>query len=134
MRTYARKQACLMQQLQHALDDPDPAPCGRCGFCTGQPVVGNGRPDDADVEAARQWMRGSTNLIEARKMWPSGLADRKGRITGADQGRAVAYADDPAWPGVVAEVRSGHAGPDSLDGRVARPRSVAAANGRNGRR
>ena len=143
MRVYARKQACLMQQLQQALDDPDPAPCGRCGFCTGQPVVGNGRPDDADVEAARQWMRGSTNVIEARKMWPSGLADRKGRIDGADQGRAVAYADDPAWPGVVAEVRSGHAGPDSLEGALrvlgqwrrewpARPTMIVALPGPDG--
>ena len=143
MRAYARKEACLMQQLQHALDDPDPAPCGRCGFCTGRPVIGNGRPDPADVDAARHWMRGSTNVVEARKMWPSGLADRRGRIHGADQGRAIAFADDPAWPGVVAEVRAGHAGPDSLEGALrvlgqwrrewpARPTMIVALAGPDG--
>ncbi|MEO5900140.1 MAG: RecQ family ATP-dependent DNA helicase, partial [Ilumatobacteraceae bacterium] len=116
MRTYARKEACLMQQLQHALDDPDAAPCGRCGFCTGRPVVGNGRPRAEDIDAARQWMRGSSNVIEPRKMWPSGIPGRKGRITGAEQGRAIAFADDPAWPEVIAEVASRHAGPESAAG------------------
>ena len=116
MRTYARKEACLMQQLQHALDDPGAEPCGRCGFCTGRPVVGDGMPLAADVEAARQWMRGSTNVIEPRKMWPSGTAGRKGRITGAEVGRAIVFADDPAWPDVIAEVAARRCGEDSLAG------------------
>ncbi|MCU1501896.1 MAG: putative ATP-dependent helicase [Ilumatobacteraceae bacterium] len=116
MRTYARKQACLMQQLQLALDDPEPAACGRCGFCTGRPVVGDGTPAAEDVDAARLWMRGSSNVVEPRKMWPSGVNGRKGRITGADQGRAIAFADDPAWPEVIGEVAAGHAGEESLAG------------------
>jgi ATP-dependent DNA helicase RecQ len=88
-------------------------------------------------------MRGSTNVIEPRKMWPSGLGDRRGRIAGAEQGRAIAYAADPAWPGVVAEVRSGHAGPESLEGALrvlgqwrrewpARPTMVVALPGPDG--
>jgi ATP-dependent DNA helicase RecQ len=35
MRQYAQGQGCLMAYLQTALDDPAPAPCGRCSVCTG---------------------------------------------------------------------------------------------------
>ncbi|MEN9623878.1 MAG: ATP-dependent helicase RecQ, partial [Pseudomonadota bacterium] len=35
MRQYAHGQGCLMAYLQTALDDPSPAPCGRCSVCTG---------------------------------------------------------------------------------------------------
>jgi ATP-dependent DNA helicase RecQ len=40
-------------------------------------------------------------------MWPSGTG-RKGRLAGVVPGRALAFADDPAWPAVVTEL----AGPD----------------------
>jgi ATP-dependent DNA helicase RecQ len=145
MRAYARRQSCLMQQLQQALDDPDPQPCGSCGPCTGAPVVGSPVPDPERVEHARHWMRGTANVVEPRKMWPSGVDGRRGRITGADQGRAIAYADDPAWPEVVAEVVRGDAGPDSVAGALrvlgqwrheweARPTVVVALPGPDGGR
>ncbi len=35
-------------------------------------------------------------------MWPKG-ASHRGRITGAAPGRALAFADDPGWPDVIAE-------------------------------
>ena len=116
MRRYALKQGCLMQQLQDALDDPAAEQCGRCGYCTGRPVVGDGRPAQADIDAARQWMRGASNVIEPRKMWPSGVTGHKGRIPGAERGRAIAFADDPAWPEVIAEVDAGRCGDDSRSG------------------
>ena len=57
MRAYARKQRCLMMLLQEALDDPDPTPCGRCGVCTGRPVVGRRPPTTPRSRQARDWMR-----------------------------------------------------------------------------
>jgi ATP-dependent DNA helicase RecQ len=119
MRVYAREESCLMQQLQHALDDPDPAPCGRCSVCTGRPVVGADRPDPARVEHALKWMRSDVRVIEPRKMWPSGVDGYRGKIAGAEQGRAIAFADDPAWPEVIAEVAHRHAGAASTAGALA---------------
>ena len=76
MRRYARKQPCLMKQLQETLDDPDPPPCGRCGVCT-VTVVAAADPRRRPVDAARQWMRSTTNRIEPRKMWPTGGATQR---------------------------------------------------------
>jgi ATP-dependent DNA helicase RecQ len=36
-------------------------------------------------------------VVEPRKMWPSGLPDRRGKIGFLAPGRALAFADDPAW-------------------------------------
>lgn len=116
MRRYAHKQQCLMMLLQETLDDPDPQPCGRCGVCTAQWVVA-GPPDEERVDAARRWMRAATNRLEPRKMWPSG-GSRKGKIVGADEGRVIAFADDPAWPDVLAELRRGAAGAASGEAAV----------------
>jgi ATP-dependent DNA helicase RecQ len=114
MRGYARREHCLMQQLQLALDDPDPVPCGRCGVCRGEPVVSVPDRDDERAEHVRQWMRSRVQTVEPRKLWPSGVAGFKGRIVGAEVGRAIAFADDPAWPAVIAEVAASTVGPESI--------------------
>ncbi len=102
MRRYAHGEGCLMQFLQLALDDPDPQPCGRCSVCTGDVPAPGARPS-ADVEqAAQRFFRGQDVVIEPRKLWPSGVADHKGKIAGLAPGRAIAYADDPAWSATLA--------------------------------
>ncbi len=107
MRAYASGRRCLMQILTEALDDPASAACGRCSVCTGE-LPGPGRePDPARVEAARRYLRGRVHPLEPRKLWPRG-ASRSGRIGGISVGRALAYADDPAWPTLTSEL----AGPD----------------------
>ena len=117
MRRYAHGEGCLMQFLQQALDDPDPAPCGRCSVCDGQLPAPGLRPSSATVEAARRWFRGQDVIVEPRKMWASGLPGRKGRITFLGEGRAMAYADDPAWSAALAELWRGDAPapPEVLD-------------------
>ncbi|MEY4607447.1 MAG: ATP-dependent helicase RecQ [Actinomycetota bacterium] len=100
MRRYARGEGCLMAYLQTALDDPDPAPCGRCSVCTGDLPHPGATPSAANVDAARSFLRGADTVVEARKRWPSGAA-RRGAIVGLADGRAVAFADDPGW---VAEI------------------------------
>ena len=51
----------------------------------------------ATVDAARRFFRGQDVIIEPRKQWVARLPDRKGKITFMAPGRALAYADDPAW-------------------------------------
>jgi len=99
MRAFAAGRGCLMRFLQQALDDPEPADCGRCSVCTGQLPGPGARPGAARVEAARQFARGQDVVIEPRKLWPAGggRRGRKGRIIGCSEGRALAFADDPGW-------------------------------------
>ena len=109
MRRYAAGDGCLMAFLQTALDDPDPRPCGRCSVCTGQLPHPGQRPSEASLLAARAFARGVDVVIEPRKMWPSGLEGRKGKIVGCELGRALAFADDPGWADEVRQLQSGDA-------------------------
>ncbi len=97
MRAYAHGKGCLMQFLQQALDDPDQRPCGRCSVCTGELPAPGAQPQVATVDAARRFFRGQDVVVEPRKQWVARLPERKGKITFMAPGRALAYADDPAW-------------------------------------
>ena len=96
MRQYAQGAGCLMAYLQTALDDPSPAPCGRCSVCTGHLPFPSLTPSQDKLIAARNFLRGMDVDIEPRKRWPAG-GGHKGAIRGFDVGRAVAFADDPGW-------------------------------------
>ena len=102
MRQYAHGAGCLMAYLQMALDDPSPAPCGRCSVCTGHVPYPGLMPSQDKLLAARNFLRGVDVDIEPRKRWPAGVR-RKGSIQGFDVGRAVSFADDPGW---VAELQA----------------------------
>ena len=97
MRSYAHGEGCLMRFLQQALDDPDPRPCGRCSVCTGRLPVPGAEPDPEIVAAAARYFRGQDVVVEPRKIWASGLPGHKGKIGFLAPGRALAFADDPAW-------------------------------------
>ena len=63
------------------------------------------RPTSPDGHSLRTFLRGQDVLIEPRKLWPSGLVGRKGKIGGAiTTGRALAYGDDPAWADALADL------------------------------
>ncbi len=117
MRRYAHGAGCLMQFLQLALDDPDPKPCGQCSVCDGRLPAPGLRPSTETTEAARRHFRGQDVVVEPRKMWVSGLPGKKGKIGFLGEGRAMAYADDPAWSGVLAELwrHDGEAPPEVLE-------------------
>lgn len=124
MRAFAGGAGCLMRFLQEALDDPEPRDCGRCSVCTGRLPGPGARPGAARVEAARVFARGQDVCIEPRKLWPSGggKGGRKGRITGCDEGRALAFADDPGWGELLRPLFAapdGPAPPQVLEGVVA---------------
>lgn len=115
MRAFAHGQGCLMEFLQRALDDPDPRPCGRCSVCTGQLPAPGAEPTRARVEAARRFFRGLDVIIEPRKLWVSGIPGHKGRIGFLAPGRALAFADDPAWGSELAGLwRHDHAAPPEV--------------------
>ncbi|HLS64425.1 MAG TPA: DEAD/DEAH box helicase [Ruania sp.] len=97
MRRYAHGAGCLMQFLQQALDDPDPRPCGRCSVCDGHLPHPGAHPSQETVTAARAFFRGLDVRVEPRKLWPPRTPQVKGRIHGVAEGRAIAFADDPAW-------------------------------------
>jgi len=121
MRQYAHGAGCLMAYLQTALDDPSPAPCGRCSVCTGHLPFPGLTPSQDKLIAARDFLRGMDVDIEPRKRWPAGVG-RKGAIHGFDVGRAVAFADDPGWVSELQLMRSASPGdvpPDLLLGAVA---------------
>jgi ATP-dependent DNA helicase RecQ len=109
MRKYASGAGCLMQFLQLALDDPDPSPCGRCSVCTGTLPPPGAVPSPELTVQAKTFARGESVLIEPRKLWPSGVPGRKGRIVGCDVGRAIAFADDPGWTDELAALALGDA-------------------------
>jgi ATP-dependent DNA helicase RecQ len=136
MRTYAQGGDCLEVILRRALDDPtEPGErCGRCSVCTSAlPDALPVRAGDAAVLAAREWLRARDTELEPRKMWTAGIGDAagrpwKGRIaleTAMSRGRAVAFADDPAWPEIDAVTGPGDAPApawllDGLEGVLAR--------------
>lgn len=97
MRRYAHGEGCLMQFLQQALDDPNPSPCGRCSVCTGQLPVPGERPSSESVQSALRFFRGLDVPVEPRRLWPPRVDGVKGKINFLAEGRAIAYADDPAW-------------------------------------
>jgi len=113
MRSYALGRDCLEVILRRALDDPTTPGerCGRCSVCTG--VLPGGvpaKPSGESLAAARDFLRGLDVVLEPRKMFTAGIAqateraDWKGRIgdhVAGLPGRALAFADDPAWEGIA---------------------------------
>ncbi len=120
MRSYAHGEGCLMRFLQQALDDPDPRPCGRCSVCTGELPAPGPQPDPEIVAAAARFFRGQDVVVEPRKLWASGLPGLKGRIGFLAEGRALAFADDPAWTEDLARLwqQDAQASPEVLTGLV----------------
>ena len=110
MRTYAGLAAageCLMALLLEHLDDPTIGEGWRCGRCHGcDPTLPSATftADPAAAERALAFLRAREVVIEPRKMWPTGMDQRKGRIAAgerAEEGRALARGRDPGWGSVV---------------------------------
>ncbi len=108
MRDYQRTDRCRLEFLREQLDDTGAEPCGRCDNCTGRRVATE--IDDVAAAAARQFLRAATVVIEPRKQWPRGIEERSGNIAPdrrPEEGRALAFGNDPGWSEVLAPLFSG---------------------------
>ncbi|MFI6594855.1 RecQ family ATP-dependent DNA helicase [Nonomuraea sp. NPDC050536] len=105
---YLTTTECREEYLRRHLDDDAAAPCGRCDNCTGNhrsaEVAGQA------VDAARERLGRPGVEVEARRQWPSGLADLSGRIKpelGAQPGRALGRLTDIGWGNRLRELFNG---------------------------
>ena len=94
MLDYLATDTCRMRFLREQLDDPGAEDCGRCDNCGGLTLsteISAAAVEEAQVRLARPGV-----VVEPRKMWPTGLAalGLRGRISGAEEGRAVARLTD----------------------------------------
>ncbi|WP_460751792.1 RecQ family ATP-dependent DNA helicase [Myceligenerans cantabricum] len=128
---YVATPTCRMAYLRAQLDDPDLTDgweCGRCDRCGGVDL-----PEPPDAEAiteARAEMDRPGAPIDARRMWPSGLAtlglDLRGKIPAEEQaepGRAIARLDGLGWSGPLRDLLA----PGAPDGELPVPLRRAAA-------
>jgi len=102
MRDYIATTDCRMQFLRHQLDDPEPAPCGRCDNCTGRAWPSQVAP--AALASAETRLTRPGVEFAPKKTWPSGLTavgvSLSGRIAAAEQaepGRAIGRLSDIGW-------------------------------------
>jgi len=137
MLAYQSTDGCRMAFLRAALDDPELAAgwtCGRCDCCTGT-VERAVTADPALVDAARTAGRAVDIVLEARKQWPTGLDEPKGRIAvdhRALDGRALAQVGDAGWWETVSDLLDTWAGLSpggGHDGPVAGPGPTAGGPG-----
>ncbi len=105
---------CLMRFLTGQLDDPESAPCGRCGGCTGW------APDvavEADALAsARTYLRQRDVPLHPRRQWPAGLPGRRGKLPPElrhEVGRALAAGVESGWGDAVAALLAAADGIDA---------------------
>jgi ATP-dependent DNA helicase RecQ len=103
MRAYMAHTGCLMEFLQHALDDTHPQPCGRCANCRGK-----GLPNTVSHELiieAETYLKGASIIIEPRHMLPAGVfPDEKRKIPPEllnEPGRSLCYYGDAGWGRLV---------------------------------
>ncbi len=99
---WADLSSCRLRFLREALDDPTADDCGRCDRCTDSSWRRG--PDPVTVAAAQDLLRGGDIEVEARRQWPSGLAQPRGRIAAdrqATTGRALARLGDGGWNPIV---------------------------------
>ena len=120
MLEYQRVGSCRMAFLRRALDDPeldDGWACGRCDAC--RPVDRAGGADREMVAAATRAVRNGDVVLEARKLWPSGLDEPRGRIAPVQRpldGRALAQVGDAGWWGPVEQILATWPGPEGTIG------------------
>ncbi|WP_113703571.1 RecQ family ATP-dependent DNA helicase [Nonomuraea lactucae] len=113
---YLTTAECRERYLRAHLDDDTAGPCGRCDNCTGR----HRSPQVAApaVESARQRLARPGVTVEARRQWPTGLADLSGRIKpelGAEPGRALGRLTDIGWGNRLRELFNGPDGPVADD-------------------
>ncbi|MEV0583722.1 RecQ family ATP-dependent DNA helicase [Nonomuraea sp. NPDC050310] len=109
---YLTTTGCREEYLRRCLDDDAATACGRCDNCTGAHRSADVRAEALDD--ARERLSRPGIEIEARRQWPTGLADLSGRIKpelGAQPGRALGRLTDIGWGNRLRDLFSQPDGP-----------------------
>ncbi|MCY4467880.1 MAG: RecQ family ATP-dependent DNA helicase [Thiotrichales bacterium] len=107
VQNYVDEPGCLMEFLARALDDPEPAPCGKCSGCLGRPLVVPTTSPATVIEASR-FLKRSEMPLECPKQvavdaFPEyGFRGNLNRTLRAETGRVLARWADAGWGKVVA--------------------------------
>jgi ATP-dependent DNA helicase RecQ len=113
MRDYIALDGCRMEFLRRQLDDPGAVACGRCDRCTGE--MWDTAVSDVAVRASRAELVRPGVSVDARTMWPTGLATiglpLSGKIPAEERvsaGRAIGRLSDIGWgPRLRRQLRDG---------------------------
>ena len=118
VRDYVSEAGCLMEFLARALDDDNPARCGKCASCLGRPIIEPSTTPETGIAAAR-FLRHSEFTLECKAQIPTGafMEYRFRESSGgnlpsalrAKPGRTLSRWSDAGWGQMVAE--------DKLNGR-----------------
>lgn len=113
MLAWADLSTCRLRYLRQSLDDNEATDCGRCDRCTDRSWQSSPDPDLVSQAAAH--LQSGDVVIAARKQWPTGIDNPKGRIDPSlqhAQGRSLARLGDGGWDatveGLFALARNGH--------------------------
>lgn len=107
MQAYVDTASCKMEFLARVLDDPAPAPCGKCAWCLGRPVVAETFPQELGIKAA-WFLRHSEFPLQCAKQIAAGAFPVYGFGFGnipqnlrAETGRVLSRWGDAGWGQVV---------------------------------
>jgi ATP-dependent DNA helicase RecQ len=113
VQSYIDTRDCLMVYLARALDDENPAPCGKCARCLGEPVVAESFSHQGAVDASR-YLKHSELPLECKKQVANGAFSNYGFRGNlpvnlrAEAGRILSRWGDAGWGQLVADDK--HAG------------------------
>ncbi|MBV9597537.1 MAG: RecQ family ATP-dependent DNA helicase [Chloroflexi bacterium] len=113
LQAYVDTAGCLMQYLARALDDPSPAPCGKCSNCTGVDVVPRAYAHELATQATRFLRQAEFEPRLPIQVLPGAFAEYgfSGNLPGhlrAEPGRVLSTWGDAGWGHVVMQDK--HAG------------------------
>ena len=105
MDDFTRYQGCYMEYIARCLDDPTATKCGKCANCVGHPLITQELSEE-DITKATRFIKEKFDVIEPRKMWPSGIRiDGKNKILEeylCSEGRVLSHYGDGGWGKAVA--------------------------------
>ncbi len=103
MQNYMAHPTCLMEFLQHALDDENPRPCGRCANCKGKGLP-SAVPHQLGIEA-ELYLKNESISIQPRQMLPTRIFPEQKRKIPLEllneSGRSLCYYGDAGWGTLV---------------------------------
>lgn len=107
MQDYVATTSCKMEFLARVLDDPSPAPCGKCASCLGQSIVPETFPQALGVKAA-QFLKHSEFPLVCKKQIAAGAFPLYGfhfntipQALRAETGCVLSRWGDAGWGEVV---------------------------------